>query len=44
MAENESLRKAMADARVSIEALARAAEVHPKTVQRWLAGRVPHPP
>jgi lambda repressor-like predicted transcriptional regulator len=43
MAANEPLRKAMADARITIEALGRAAGVHPKTVQRWLAGRVPHP-
>ena len=43
MAANEPLRKAMADARLSIEALGHAAGVHPKTVQRWLAGRVPHP-
>jgi lambda repressor-like predicted transcriptional regulator len=48
MAANEPLRKAMADARITIEALGRAAgvhpkTVHPKTVQRWLAGRVPHP-
>jgi hypothetical protein len=43
MAANEPLRKAMADARISIEALGHAAGVHPKTVQRWLAGRVPHP-
>jgi lambda repressor-like predicted transcriptional regulator len=43
MAANEPLRKAMADARISIEALGRAVSVHPKTVQRWLAGRVPHP-
>jgi lambda repressor-like predicted transcriptional regulator len=43
MAANEPLRKAMADARITIEALAHAAGVHPKTVQRWLAGRMPHP-
>jgi lambda repressor-like predicted transcriptional regulator len=43
MAANEPLRKAMADARITIEALAHAVGVHPKTVQRWLAGRVPHP-
>jgi lambda repressor-like predicted transcriptional regulator len=43
MAANEPLRKAMADARITIEALAHAAGVHPKTVQRWLGGRVPHP-
>jgi hypothetical protein len=43
MAANEPLRKAMADARVTIEMLGRTVGVHPKTVQRWLAGRVPHP-
>ncbi|HZD69507.1 MAG TPA: XRE family transcriptional regulator [Actinomycetes bacterium] len=43
MAANEPLRKAMADARITIEALGHAVSVHPKTVQRWLAGRVPHP-
>jgi transcriptional regulator with XRE-family HTH domain len=43
MAANEPLRKAMADARMTIEALGRAIGVHPKTVQRWLAGRPPHP-
>lgn len=43
MAENEPLRKAMADARVSIESVARAVGVHTKTVQRWLGGRTPHP-
>jgi lambda repressor-like predicted transcriptional regulator len=43
MPANEPLRKAMADARITIEALGRAIGVHPKTVQRWLAGRVPHP-
>ncbi len=43
MAANEPLRKAMADARITIETLGRAVSVHPKTVQRWLAGRVPHP-
>jgi hypothetical protein len=43
MAANEPLRKAMADARMTIEALGHAVGVHPKMVQRWLAGRVPHP-
>src|SRR6266536_3299293 len=43
MAANEPLRKAMADARITIEALGHAVSVHPKTVHRWLAGRVPHP-
>jgi lambda repressor-like predicted transcriptional regulator len=43
MAENEPLRTAMADARVSIQSAAHAVGVHPKTVQRWLSGRTPHP-
>jgi lambda repressor-like predicted transcriptional regulator len=40
---NERLRSAMSSAGLSIEAVARSAEVDPKTVQRWLAGRIPHP-
>ena len=40
---NERLRAAMDRAAATIESLARAAEVDPKTVQRWLAGRAPHP-
>ncbi|MGH8884168.1 MAG: hypothetical protein ACRDYX_03150 [Egibacteraceae bacterium] len=39
---NERLRAAMAVTHVSVDELARAAEVDPKTVQRWLAGRIPH--
>jgi transcriptional regulator with XRE-family HTH domain len=39
---NERLRKAMANARVSVEDVAEAAEVNPKTVQRWLSGRLPY--
>lgn len=39
---NERLRAAMAAAQVSIDELAREAEVDPKTVQRWLVGRIPH--
>ncbi|MGH8897716.1 MAG: helix-turn-helix domain-containing protein [Egibacteraceae bacterium] len=39
---NERLRAAMAATHVSVDELARAAEVDPKTVQRWLAGRIPH--
>jgi len=27
----------------TVESLARAADVDPKTVQRWVAGRIPHP-
>jgi transcriptional regulator with XRE-family HTH domain len=40
---NERLRTAMTNARVDIDQLARATRVDPKTVQRWLSGRVPHP-
>src|SRR4030081_3349898 len=40
---NERLRAAMAKAGKDILSLACATEVDPKTVQRWLAGRVPHP-
>lgn len=39
---NERLRAAMAAAHVDVGELARAAQVDPKTVQRWLAGRTPH--
>ena len=40
---NERLRVAMTAKAMEIEALARLAGVDPKTVQRWLGGRVPHP-
>ncbi len=40
---NERLRVAMASSGIEIEALGRQVGVDPKTVQRWLAGRVPHP-
>jgi transcriptional regulator with XRE-family HTH domain len=40
---NERLGNAMEAAHVSIEAVARVTEVDPKTVQRWLKGRIPHP-
>ncbi len=40
---NERLRAAMDRACLSVEKAAREAGVDPKTVQRWLAGRVPHP-
>jgi Domain of unknown function (DUF5919) len=39
---NERLRKAMAAAHVGVEEVSQAAQVDPKTVQRWLKGRVPH--
>jgi transcriptional regulator with XRE-family HTH domain len=38
---NELLRQAMGAARVPAERVAQAVGVDPKTVQRWLAGRVP---
>lgn len=40
---NERLRQALARSGLTTEAAARVAGVDPKTVQRWLAGRVPHP-
>lgn len=39
---NERLRAAMAAAHVGVEHLAERVAVDPKTVQRWLNGRVPH--
>lgn len=39
---NDRLRHAMASAHVDIEAITRATNVDPKTVQRWLGGRIPH--
>lgn len=39
---NERLRAAMAGARVTVEEVAEATEVDPKTVQRWLSGRRPY--
>lgn len=39
---NERLRAAMTAAHVGVDDLAHAADVDPKTVQRWLAGRTPH--
>jgi hypothetical protein len=39
---NDRLRRAMATARASVEDLSEAAQVNPKTVQRWLGGRMPH--
>lgn len=41
---NERLRAVMDRAGLTTEALARDAEVDPKTVQRWLAGRIPRAP
>ena len=40
---NERLRSAMAKAQADIEAITQATGVDPKTVQRWLSGRIPHP-
>lgn len=40
---NDALRRALADARLRDTDVATALGVDPKTVQRWLAGRVPHP-
>lgn len=39
---NERLRASMATARIDMEQLAEKVQVDPKTVQRWLKGRVPH--
>lgn len=40
---NDALRRALADARLRETDVATALGVDPKTVQRWLGGRVPHP-
>jgi len=40
---NDRLRLAMASASIEPESLARKVGVDPKTVQRWLGGRLPHP-
>ncbi|MDT3400353.1 XRE family transcriptional regulator [Streptomyces sp. B1866] len=40
---NERLRSVLAQRGVKPESLAEACEVDPKTVGRWLGGRVPHP-
>lgn len=40
---NDALRSALADARLREVDVASALSVDPKTVQRWLTGRVPHP-
>jgi transcriptional regulator with XRE-family HTH domain len=39
---NERLRNAMIAAHMDVDSLTRAMNVDPKTVQRWLKGRVPH--
>lgn len=40
---NDRLRAAMSAQGMEIEALARQVGVNPKTIQRWLGGRLPHP-
>jgi transcriptional regulator with XRE-family HTH domain len=40
---NKRLRVALERAGLTTAETARAAEVDPKTVERWLAGRIPHP-
>jgi len=40
---NNALRRALAEARLRETDVAAALGVDPKTVQRWLAGRAPHP-
>jgi hypothetical protein len=40
---NERLRTAIGNAQIDVDQIAEATNVDPKTVQRWLAGRVPHP-
>lgn len=40
---NDRLRSALNRAALTTEQVARAAEVDPKTVQKWVAGRLPHP-
>ena len=39
---NENLRRAMLRARLSEENVAAQLQVDPKTVRRWLEGRVPY--
>ncbi len=39
---NDRLRSAMAKAGLSLDVIAEATGVDPKTVQRWIGGRVPH--
>lgn len=40
---NERLRAAMLESRHSVTRLAEELSVDPKTIHRWLGGRVPHP-
>jgi hypothetical protein len=39
---NDTLRRALADARLDEVAVATALSVDPKTVKRWISGRLPH--
>lgn len=39
---NVRLRTSMAQARVDLERVSEKLQVDPKTVQRWLKGRIPH--
>lgn len=43
LVSNERLRAAILESRVPVSDLAERLGVDPKTVHRWLAGRVPHP-
>lgn len=40
---NDRLKAAMRDRTADVHTIASAAEVDPKTVYRWVAGRIPHP-
>lgn len=40
---NERLQRAMEAANVDVDAIVEATQVDPRTVERWLKGRVPHP-
>ena len=40
---NERLRAAILESRLAVSRVAELVEVDPKTVHRWLGGRVPHP-
>lgn len=40
---NDTLRRALADAEISADQVAKKLDVDPKTVRRWIAGRIPYP-
>lgn len=42
MSPNARLRAALAASKLTVDDVAEAAEVDPKTVQRWISGRTPH--